>query len=675
MRIESVRIQCLRGYLDQTIPVNDYTCLVGPNGCGKSTILCALSIFFRDTENFATNLLILQEEDFHCRKTEDPIKVTVTFTHLSAEAQEDFKDYYRQEKLVISAVANYDSASKTAEVKQTGMRLVMKAFSPFFAAEGDKKSVAELKELYKGIREKCVDLPAPGTKAQMMEALRLYEETHPDQCELMESDDQFYGVSNGSNRLAKYVQWVYVPAVKDAATEQTEGKTSALGKLLARTVRSKVKFKEHLDNLRGETREKYQKILDQSQGSLAEISESLKKKLSDWAHPDARVKLEWRANAERSIKVEEPLAQIIAGEGGFDGELSRFGHGLQRCYLLALLQELSGNDDMAGPRLILGCEEPELHQHPPQARHLADVLYRLSTLNSQVIVSTHSPYFVSGERVQDVRLIRKDVKSHAVSVSNVSLEHLAVTIGEAREEKPMIPSAMELKMQQALLPSLNELFFTRVLVLVEGLEDVAYITCYLNLLNLWQEFRRQGCHLVSADSKSHMLHPLAVAKHLQIPAFAIFDSDGDKPDNKSGSRKKHELDNTSILRLRGYETQSPFPDDTFWAHDTIMWKSEIGIVTREELGDDLLPILEKTRVQFGQVTGLDKTALFISAFLTAAWESGLKSSSLEQACRAILTFARNPISAPLIKAQPKPVDGPTGKKEVKGSKTATSPVK
>ncbi len=56
MKIKSVRIQNLRSIKDQTIGLSDYTCLVGANGAGKSTILCALNIFFRETENSATSL-------------------------------------------------------------------------------------------------------------------------------------------------------------------------------------------------------------------------------------------------------------------------------------------------------------------------------------------------------------------------------------------------------------------------------------------------------------------------------------------------------------------------------------------------------------------------------------------------------------------------------------------
>jgi len=294
MKISEIRIENLRGYVDQTIPINDYTCLVGSNGAGKSTILCALCIFFRDTEHFANNLQFLQGEDFHRLDTAKPIRITVTFTELSPAAQVDFRDYYRQGKLIVTASAEFNTESKTADVKQYGQRLVMKDFRSFFAADAESKPVAILKEKYEDIRKKYPSLPEPGTKAKMTEALRDYESEHANQCVLVPSSDQFYGFSNGSNRLAKYVQWVYVPAVKDATTEQTESKATALGKLLARTVRSRVDFSEKLTEMRVEFTEKYNQLLAEKQASLQELSAILGERLKDWAHPDTRVKLEWK---------------------------------------------------------------------------------------------------------------------------------------------------------------------------------------------------------------------------------------------------------------------------------------------------------------------------------------------------------------------------------------------
>ena len=242
MKIISVQMKNFRSFADVTVPFNDYSCLVGPNGSGKSTILCALNIFFRETENATTDLCHLDREDFHQKNTAAPIEIIVTFGDLSAAAQQDFADYYRQGKLIVSAVATFDEASGKAEVKQYGQRLGMPDFKPFFRAVGDKAKVDDLRELYVDIRQTFPDLPVPGTKEAMIKALREYETNHPAQCELIRSEDQFYGISKGANRLARYLQWVYVPAVKDATTEQLEARNTALGKLLARTVRVKTNF-------------------------------------------------------------------------------------------------------------------------------------------------------------------------------------------------------------------------------------------------------------------------------------------------------------------------------------------------------------------------------------------------------------------------------------------------
>lgn len=638
MRLESVRIKNLRSFADVTVPFNEYTCLVGPNGSGKSTILCALNVFFRETENSGIDLSQLDREDFHHKNTAEPIEITVTFTNLSSEAQQDFSNYYRQGKLIISAVATFNDATGKAEVKQYGQRLAMPGFKDFFRAVGDNKKVAELKALYAEIQKIFGDLPAAGAKDVMIEALRKYETDHPYQCELIASEDQFYGVSKGANRLAQYIQWVYVPAVKDAATEQLEARDTALGKLLARTVRAKTNFEEAVKALRTGMQEQYQQLLDKNQEVLKELSDSLQTRLTEWAHPEATLKLEWRQDPDRSVRVDEPLARIIAGEGNFEGELPRFGHGLQRSYLLALLHELASSNDKATPRLILGCEEPELYQHPPQARHLATVLQDLSKANSQVIVSTHSPLFVSGEGFEDVRMVRKDVIQKHSTVTYMSYKDIADAVAAATGEPPSKPQGVLAKIHQALQPSLNEMFFTSRLVLVEGLEDVAYLSSYLNLLNKWDQYRRSGCHIVPVNGKSEMLRPVVIAKRIRIPTFIVFDSDADEqhPDK----RAKHEKDNKALLALLGKANENPLPTTSVWGPGFVMWRSNIGALIRAEIGAaDWSVFQAEADKQYGHAGGLRKNTLHIGFCLTRAWESGKRSPSLERLCNEILNPA------------------------------------
>ena len=92
MRIASVRIENFRSFKDETIPFNNYACLVGPNGAGKSNVLTALNVFFRESDGLPTDLSQLDQEDFHCKDTDNPVKITVTFVDLSKEAKEDFSD-------------------------------------------------------------------------------------------------------------------------------------------------------------------------------------------------------------------------------------------------------------------------------------------------------------------------------------------------------------------------------------------------------------------------------------------------------------------------------------------------------------------------------------------------------------------------------------------------------
>ena len=153
MRIESISIKNFRSFRNGTVDLNAYTSLVGPNGAGKSTVLCALNIFFREAEGSTTHVSALEAEDFHACDTSAPIEITVTFTGLSENAQEDFAEYFRQNKLVITAQAVFDHTSGVANVKQFGQRLAMEPFKEFFELYNAGKSATELKSAYTKIRE------------------------------------------------------------------------------------------------------------------------------------------------------------------------------------------------------------------------------------------------------------------------------------------------------------------------------------------------------------------------------------------------------------------------------------------------------------------------------------------------------------------------------------------
>jgi len=335
MRLTKLRIKNFRCFKEQEVTFDAYSCLVGANGAGKSTILMALNVFFRDS-SAPTDVINLQDEDFHLKDTTNPIEITCVFGDLSDEAKSDLKAYVRQSVLSVTAKATWDDSTSRAEVKQVGVRKVMLDFAPYFEAVDQKAKAGELKEIFNTLRKKHPELQAANSMAAMHDALREYEEANPTLCEEVESGSQFYGWSKGTNLLGKYIQWVYLPAVKDPTDEQDELKNTALGSLLQRSIRSEVNFSEPLEKLRLVATEQYRQLIDEKNSVLGDIAKKIQTQLQNWAHPGARVELNWHFDDQKSVSVTDPFARAKVGEGEFLGEIARAGHGLQRSFLVSI---------------------------------------------------------------------------------------------------------------------------------------------------------------------------------------------------------------------------------------------------------------------------------------------------------------------------------------------------
>ncbi|HBL76174.1 MAG: ATP-dependent endonuclease [Bacteroidetes bacterium GWF2_42_66] len=635
MKIETIRIENFRAFKDETIQIDNYTTFVGPNGVGKSTVFHALNLFFRQSKDSQTDLIKLSASDFHHFNTKDDIKVTVTFHELSDKAKEDLSDYVRQNKLIVTAIAKYDPVTEKAEVRQFGNRIGMEEFRKFFEADKNGAKAPELKEIFKSFKDKYEALNPANSKADMIASMHEFEAKNPEMCVLIPSEDQFYGVSRGVNKLEQHIQWIFVPAIKDATEESEESNRSALGQLLARTVRSKVSFDDKIRELRINARAEYQKLLDAEQKTLDDISTALQKRLSNWAHPNITASVQWKQDPDKSIKIEEPLAGLKVGERGFEGELSRFGHGLQRSYMLALLQELSTFESENIPTLIMGIEEPELFQHPPQARYLAETLLDLAQSNSQIIICTHNPLFIPGDNFNKIRLVREVGNPSETKINQLAYDELAKKLNEVGE-KLVSESGMVAKLYPSLNPVVNEMFFCKKLILVEGHEDIAHINSYLILTNRILDFRRNGCHIVPVEGKSKLIKPLAMAKMLGIPTMVIYDSDTNK--ENANEVNQHKKENKALLTISGYSEENEWLADHIIKKDLTAWQTNLTNEITNELGAELKQYEDKAAAFYGNAGNLKKNPLAIAKTLELAWESGIKSKLLIDLTERISTF-------------------------------------
>lgn len=176
-------------------------------------------------------------------------------------------------------------------------------------------------------------------------------------------------------------------------------------------------------------------------------------------------------------------------------------------------------------------------------------------------------------------------------------------------------------------------FFCRLAVLVEGIEDVAFVTTYLQLLGLWADFRRLGCHFVLAGGKTNLSRPLAIANSLGTPAFVIFDADGKdtSPSNKT--------DNTCILKLLN-DSSSPFPTSVHIGERHVVWPSTLKAFVIEEVSQPAWDAADAAVRKAYKYEGVSqKNSIVIAAILEELWSKKVQSKSLMKVCEGIIGYA------------------------------------
>ena len=270
-------------------------------------------------------------------------------------------------------------------------------------------------------------LPVANSATAVEDAMKAWENAHPENLVLQPDDGQFFGFQNASRgALGRHTTFVFVPAVREAATDATDGKSSAIGRLLELVVRSAILQRNDVVAFRANMTAQYQALVSpENMPELGALAGTLTNGLKE-LYRDAAVGLNWREVAEFPVPL--PTADVTLSDDGFGGPVDRQGHGLQRAFVFTLLQQLAtvstlpvANNEENGaaapaqaPSVILAIEEPELYQHPTKQRHFTTVLRGLSdgTLPgvdgpTQVMFGSHSPMFVALDKADEIRLARR----------------------------------------------------------------------------------------------------------------------------------------------------------------------------------------------------------------------------------------------------------------------------
>ncbi len=658
MIIKNVRVRNFRCIRDETLECEDLTVLVGPNGSGKSSFLRAIDLFY-------TLAAKISGEDFYARNTSQPIIITVTFIDLTDAEKRFYKPYLENGSLTVEKEISFPGGK--GNEKYFGSRMC----NPDFRGVRSADSAISKRDAYNELRqqEQYSELPTVRRADDIEPILEEWERNHPDKCRRMPDPRQFFGFREvGSARLERFTDFIFVPAVKDAAEDASEGRNSPLTQLIDRVVRQVLQQKPELEQFRTGAREKYKELMDEKNlPELPQLADDLTKTLQTYV-AEAQVNLRWEVS---ELDVPIPLASAMLVEDDFEGDVSRKGHGLQRAFILTLLQHLAvikgmgeietqegatglAEDNMKGkgglgtapitPNLVIAIEEPELYQHPNRQRHLAKVFLQLSHPGSdlerggriQVIYSTHSPIFVGSERVGQIRLLRKerceDNLPKETRVKFTTMAHIAKKLGEATAKLATVASTQS-RLVSIMSPWVNEGFFADIAVLVEGESDRAVIMEVAKQIDV--DFEKIGISVIPVMGKTKLDRPHLIFTELGISTYIVFDCDRSK-----GGNGKPET-NKLLLKLCGHPEEE-FPK-TSVRENIACFEENLPATLREEIGDQLY---EQLLGQYSFELGYsppkegEKNPLVLSNIVEEAYKRGKKTKTLEDIVKTIVALKR-----------------------------------
>lgn len=597
MIIESIHVQNFLCIRDETLPCEQLTALIGPNGSGKSSFLKALLLFYTPSAKYS-------QGDFYNEDTSKEIIITITFSDLTGNEKELFQKYIKGEKLTVEKVISWPSVKGSQ--KYHGSSLQNPDFDSFRSASGAPNLRTEYNKLREG---KYSALPGYKKKEDAEIELQKWEESNPKQCSRRRDEGQFFGFKEvGEAHLERYTRFILIPAVRDASEDAVERKGTPLTEIMDLVVRRVLAQRKEIIELQGKTQEQYKQILDPTK--LEEL-QKLEKDLSDMLSryvPDAGVMLAWLT--EDAIDIPMPKANIKLVEDEYPSSVNRSGHGLQRAFLLTMLQYLAvaqspeqneankKQDEISAvsvkrslqriPNLIIGIEEPELYQHPNRIRHLAKVLFKLAmgripgvSERTQIIYSTHSPLFVDIKLFDKIRKLCKvreeSNKPKQTKVIYANLHEVAKIIEEI-DEKPKgtyTGSTLEARLHTIMTPRMNEGFFAEVAVLVEGEEDVAVILGVATVME--HDFESMDISVIPCMGKNNLDKPAAIFRKLGIPVYVVWDSD-------YKSERANPKDNHRLLRLFNQPIED-WPDKV--TEHFACFKRKLSYTMRMEIGEQL----------------------------------------------------------------------------------------
>lgn len=528
MRLLRLRINNLRSIKDSgEFYIRPLFAMVGENNSGKSNILRAINVLV------SAGAGGLSRADF--KDTTAPIIIKGTFDSLIGEEKRRWKSYLVDGQLILEKHISLTVDPRSEKEK---------AVSEFHGYRAEPTalhlSLAKIEETY-GKRPKWLEIVEEAglpdyfvrdgkcTKADFNKGLAQYfaeNDVEYDEPDL--STTQALGLQ--SNVVASLPGVYLLPAITDYSDEIDKRSSTStfrrlMGDLSKRILQRDPRFVEiegALDIIHRLLNPAPGEGTPERMGSLAVVESRIAELLCRIMPSVQGVTL--------SVEVQEVSDLFSAGvhltvNDGVETDVLSKGHGLQRCIVFTLLQTLILNErnqlvpdvGAVAPSeqpIILLIEEPELYIHPQLGKLFFDVMREFSRTD-QVIYSTHSPLFIDAYESDQVALVSKKSVHEGTVVQNCDNDAFS-----GLTERKVFQGFAKLN------PAINELFFARRVLLVEGPEDLIAVTAVLQKLGkISQRVEELEWSVIPCGGKQSIPFFQRVLNAFGIPYRVLHDSD------------------------------------------------------------------------------------------------------------------------------------------------------
>lgn len=467
----------------ENIKLASFQALVGENNCGKSNILKAIEAFLSAGSGG------VKESDFN-----DPSKEIVIKTNFivkSDKLKQIWKPYLINENLILEKHLSLESDEKTNRIT------VKSEFHGYRAEASDwflsmnkitaqKGARPNWKEIIaeNNLPEYFLDESGNCNKTQYKKGLDKYLfENNVNYEEPDLSTTQALGLQ--SNVISNFPQFYLLAAITDYSDEiNKRSSNTTFRKLMAdlseRILKNDPKYLEIEDALNKIkslfNKQKENGGNDNRLKSLEIIESKIKSILIKLMPSVEKINLNILTD---DIKTIFSNGVELTIDDGVDTDVLSKGHGLQRSIVFALLQtlilnernELIDSENVNEIPILLAIEEPELYIHPQIGKLFYDSLNDFSSKH-QVVYTTHSPRFIDAYSYENIALVAKS-KETGTQLFNCDL-----TAFDGLLDRKIYQGLTQLN------SDINELFFAKKVLLVEGPEDKVAITETCKKLNI-----------------------------------------------------------------------------------------------------------------------------------------------------------------------------------------------